>query len=96
MGYIMAKVHINDVRELIEKSGYIRKQMALGARRIGNIHIGGPMSACDITTAIYYKYLGFDPENLDDPNRNQFILENSSFSENNPTHVLNNIMYLYE
>ena len=29
-------------------------------------------------------------------NRNQFILENSSFSENNPTHVLNNIMYLYE
>ena len=70
----MAKVHINDVRELIEKSGYIRKQMALGARRIGNIHIGGPMSACDITTAIYYKYLGFDPENLDDPNRNQFIL----------------------
>lgn len=28
--------------------------------------------------------------------RNQFILENTSFSESNSTHVLNNIMYLYE
>ena len=32
------------------------------------------MSATDITTAIYYKYMGFDPENLDDPNRDRFIL----------------------
>lgn len=29
-------------------------------------------------------------------NRAQLILENTSFSENNPTHMLNNIMYLYE
>ena len=28
--------------------------------------------------------------------RNQFILENTSFSESNSTHALNNIMYLYE
>lgn len=29
-------------------------------------------------------------------NRNQLILEKASFSEINPTHVLNNIMYLYK
>ena len=70
----MAKVHIESVRELIEKAGHIRRQLALGVRRIGNVHIGGPMSATDAAVAIYYKYMDFDPEELDDPNRNQFIL----------------------
>ena len=70
----MAKVHIESVRELVEKAGEIRKKLALGTRRIGNVHIGGPMSATDAAVAIYYKYMDFDPENLDNPNRNQFIL----------------------
>ena len=70
----MAKVYIESVRDLVEKAGEIRKKLALGTHRIGNVHIGGPMSATDITVAIYYKYLGFDPDNLDDPNRNMFIL----------------------
>ena len=70
----MAKVHIESVRELVEKAGYIRRQLALGVRRIGNVHIGGPMSATDAAVAIYYKYMDFDLDKLDDPNRNQFIL----------------------
>ena len=70
----MAKVYINDVKDLIVKAGEIREKLALATRRIGNVHIGGPMSATDVTTAIYYKYMGFDPDNLDDPNRDIFIL----------------------
>ena len=70
----MTKVHIESVRELVEKAGEIRKKLALGTRRIGNVHIGGPMSATDAAVAIYYKYMDFDPEKLDDPERNQFIL----------------------
>ena len=70
----MAKVHIESVRELVEKAGEIRKKLALGTRRIGNVHIGGPMSATDVAVALYYKYMDFDPECLDDPHRNQFIL----------------------
>ena len=70
----MAKVHIETVPELIEKAGEIRKQLALGTRRIGNVHIGGPMSATDVAVALYYKHMAFDPEKLDDPERNQFIL----------------------
>lgn len=70
----MAKAHIEDVRELVVKAGEIRKKLALGTYRIGNVHIGGPMSATDAAVAIYYKYMDFDPEKLDDPERNRFIL----------------------
>ena len=62
------------MRDLVVKAGEIREKLALATRRIGNVHIGGPMSAADVTTAIYYKYMGFDPDNLDDPNRDRFIL----------------------
>ena len=61
----MAKVRIETVPELIEKAGYIRKQLALGTRRIGNVHIGGPMSATDMAVALYYKHMDFDPEKLE-------------------------------
>lgn len=67
-------VRINSVPELIEKAGFIRKQLALGTHRIGGVHIGGPLSATDMAVALYYKHLGFDPANLDDPYRNTFIL----------------------
>ena len=70
----MSKVYIDNVHDLVEKAGEIRKKLALATRRIGNVHVAGPMSATDAAVAIYYKYLGFDPENLDDPNRNMFIL----------------------
>ena len=66
----MAKVHIESVPELIKKAGEIRKQLALGTRRIGNVHIGGPMSATDAAVAIYYKYMDFDP---DEPTLRAFI-----------------------
>lgn len=55
----MAKVHVENVRDLVVKAGEIREKLALGTRRIGNVHIGGPMSATDVTVALYYKYMGF-------------------------------------
>lgn len=70
----MSVVKIDSVKELVEKAGEIRSKLALGTRRIGNVHIGGPLSATDVAVALYYKYLEFDPDNLDDPHRNQFIL----------------------
>ena len=70
----MAKVHLESVPDLMKKAGEIRKDIARSARYAGNVHIGGPMSAADIVTALYYKYLGFDPENVEDPERNMFVL----------------------
>ena len=60
----MAKIRIDDVNQLIEKAGEIREDIARAARFAGNVHIGGPMSATDIVTALYYKHMGFDPDAL--------------------------------
>ena len=70
----MAKVYLESVPELIEKAGEIRKGICRCARYAGNVHLGGPLSATDIVVALYYKHMGFDPENVDAPNRTSFIL----------------------
>ncbi len=70
----MAKVNLKDVPALIEKAGDIRKGICRSARYAGNVHIGGPLSATDITVALYYKYMGFDPEDTENPERDMFIL----------------------
>ena len=70
----MAKVYIENVRDLVRKAGDIREKLAISTRRIGNVHVAGPMSAADVTVAVYYKHMGFDPEKLEDPERDIFIL----------------------
>jgi len=70
----MAKIYIDSIPELVKKAGDIRKGLIGGAHRIGGVHIGGPLSAVDPAVAIYYKYLGMDPDNIEDPDRNYFIL----------------------
>ena len=70
----MAKVRIENVKDLIVKAGEVREKLALATNRIGNVHIGGPMSATDVAVALYYKHMGFDPENLEDPERDLFIM----------------------
>ncbi|MEA4945683.1 MAG: 1-deoxy-D-xylulose-5-phosphate synthase N-terminal domain-containing protein [Propionicimonas sp.] len=63
------------IESLQSKAAYIRKRICEAANRIGTtMHVGGPLSATDVAVALYYKYLGFDPERLDDPDRNKFIL----------------------
>lgn len=37
-------------------------------------HIGGPLSATDLLTALYFGQLRVDPQNPDDPDRDRFIL----------------------
>lgn len=40
----------------------------------GSGHIGGSLSAMDILTILYYKYMKVDPKNPDWPDRDRFIL----------------------
>lgn len=71
----MAKVYVEDVRELVVKANKIRWHLVDQVHRIGGIHIGGALSATDVTVALFYKHLGFDPVGLlEDPERNQFLL----------------------
>ncbi len=70
----MSRIYIEDVKELIKKAGDVRQTLAMACFRNPGIHIGGPFSAVDIATAVYFKHLDYDPCKLDDPNRNIFIL----------------------
>lgn len=37
-------------------------------------HIGGDMSVIDILITLYFKHMNISPENMDDPNRDRFVL----------------------
>lgn len=37
-------------------------------------HIGGDMSMMDVLVTLYFKVMNISPENMDDPNRDRFIL----------------------
>lgn len=37
-------------------------------------HIGGDMSVIDILITLYFKQMNISPENMDDPNRDRFVL----------------------
>lgn len=40
----------------------------------GSGHIGGSFSAMDLLTALYYKYMNFDPKNPSDPDRDRCVV----------------------
>ena len=37
-------------------------------------HIGGDMSVIDILVLLYFNDLNISPENMDDPNRDRFVM----------------------
>ena len=37
-------------------------------------HIGGDMSVMEILTEIYFEQMNISPENMDDPNRDKFVM----------------------
>ena len=62
-----------NVSELRKKAIEVRMGAITLAHRSKG-HIGGTLSSADILTAIYYRYLRFDPKNPRDPDRDRFIL----------------------
>lgn len=40
----------------------------------GSGHIGGSLSSIDLLTVLYHHTMRFDPKNLDDPDRDRFVL----------------------
>ncbi|HOO22879.1 MAG TPA: transketolase [Clostridia bacterium] len=40
----------------------------------GSGHVGGSFSAIDMLTALYYKYMNFDPKNPTDPDRDRCVV----------------------
>ena len=38
-------------------------------------HIGGDMSVIDVLVALYFKEMNISPENVDDPDRDRFVVK---------------------
>lgn len=70
----MININIDLVKMLEDKAARMRKEICITANKIGIVHLGGSLSATDVVVALYYKYLKFDIKNLNDPDRNKFIL----------------------
>jgi len=60
--------------ELINKARGARRQVVETVHHAGAGHVGGPMSAIDLLTYLYYNEMNINPEKPRDENRDRFIL----------------------
>lgn len=65
---------VEEIQKLEDKAVQISKQVCVIAYEVGVIHIGGILSAVHVVVALYYKYLNFSPDNIDEETRNKFVL----------------------
>lgn len=70
----MAKADPDLVAKLKEKSTDIAKQLCDMTFHIGTAHVGGSLSMCDFTVALYYHFMNFDPKDLKNPDRDRLYL----------------------
>lgn len=75
------------VETLKKKAIQIRKDMYVTTNKIGYAHLGGGNSMLDVAVALYYDFLNWSPDRVDDPDRDRFIL-----SKGHCGHVLYNIL----
>lgn len=61
-------------KDVAEFARQVRVEAAKILNRTNDSHIGGGYSSIDILAVLYQKILKLTPENLDDPNRNIFLL----------------------
>lgn len=61
-------------RDLQDKANEVRRLVLESVHYAGAGHIGGPLSAADILTALYFHVLRIDPDRPDWPDRDRFIL----------------------
>ncbi|MCK5251027.1 MAG: transketolase [Spirochaetaceae bacterium] len=59
---------------LEKRAASIRRRIIIMNANAGAGHTGADLSETDILTALYFHVLDIDPERMDDPNRDRFIL----------------------
>ena len=69
------------------KAEQLRKDIVVTTEHIGYSHRGGGFSMVEMAVALYYDFLNWSPEQVDDPDRDRFIL-----SKGHCGHVLYNIL----
>ncbi|MBT4611195.1 MAG: transketolase [Gemmatimonadetes bacterium] len=61
-------------RQLRQTAIQIRRGVVESVHHAGAGHLGGPMSATELLTALYFEVMNIDPQQPDDPGRDRFIL----------------------
>jgi transketolase len=67
--------------DLQSKSNEIRQMVLRMITRAKGGHLGASLSEADILTALFFHTLRLSPENLDDPDRDRFVLSKGHASE---------------
>jgi transketolase len=62
------------LRELRGTAIKLRRHVVESVHHAGAGHLGGPMSAAEILTALYFEVMNIDPQRPQDPDRDRFIL----------------------
>lgn len=60
--------------ELEKKASQLRQLTLDTCNWAGSAHMGGSYSSADFLTLLYYKYLKFDPEKYNDPDRDRCVV----------------------
>ena len=60
--------------ELEHKAAQLRQLTLDTCNWAGSAHMGGALSSADFLTLLYHKYLNFDPQHYDDPDRDRCIV----------------------
>ena len=60
--------------ELNKKANRLRHDLIRLVHKAPDSHVGGSLSVLDILTTLYFKVMNVSPKNIEDPNRDRFIL----------------------
>lgn len=71
---ILTKEKKEIIRDLEYKAAQARHDLVELTYVSGYSHLGGPLSACDVVTALYWHFMRFDKTGTANPNRDRFIL----------------------
>ncbi len=70
----LSKQELKRIRELQLHAAENRRALIELTYVSGYSHLGGPLSACDFLTALYYEFINWDKDHADDPERDRFVL----------------------
>jgi transketolase len=62
------------LKQLRRTAIQLRRHVVESVHHAGAGHLGGPMSAAEILTALYFEVMNVDPTQPEDPDRDRFIL----------------------
>jgi transketolase len=70
----MSAIAAEKLAELKQHANNIRQEIVKMVAAANSGHPGGSLSAADILTVLYFHEMNVDPANVNDPNRDRFIL----------------------